>query len=518
MRHFDKDQPASEETEAALSRRQMLGSLAGAASYAALSGSPLAAATKPSAIWQMEALPLSRAIKAKQISCVEVMSAFLERIDAANPRINAIVALQPREILLAQAKEKDAAIAAGRYDGWLHGIPFAVKDLTAVKGIRQTNGSLLYKDRIATEDAAMVAKLRAAGCIFIGKTNTPEFGMGSHTYNPVYGITRNPYDQKVSAGGSSGGAAAAISARMLPVADGSDIGGSLRNPAAWNNIYGLRPSAGRIIGSGGSFAIGMGVAGPMARSVPDLAMLLATQSGPTTLAPLTIDENPATLANPTPLPLKGVRIGWLGNFGSLPMEPGVLELCRAALKVFEDQGAIVEPVTVDASVEQMWQDWMNVRAANNASSYGGIYRDPAKRALIKPEAVWEIEKGLSLSAMDMAKAEQGRMRWYRAFAGLFDRYSFLVCPSAQIFPFPAEQHWPTEIAGQKMDSYHRWMEITAAITFTDCPALAAPAGFNAAGLPIGFQIVAPRQKERDLLRIGLAYDLATRWPEKRPPA
>lgn len=515
-----QDGEAAKSQDISLSRRALIGGMAGAATLGAVgrtSGAALARTAPADAICAMEALPLSRAIHARTFSCVEVMTAFLDRIDRINPRLNAIVALQPREALLAQAREKDAALAAGRSDGWLHGVPFAVKDLAPVKGLPFTSGSPLFRNQIAEADSPMVARLRAAGSIFIGKTNTPEFGMGSHTYNMVYGLTRNPYDPARSAGGSSGGAAVSISTRMLAVADGSDLGGSLRNPAAWNNVYGLRPSYGRIAGSGEGFLMDMPVSGPMARSITDLGMLLSTMSAPVPYAPLALDETPADFVEPAPMDLKGVRIGWLGDFGGLPMEAGVLDLCREALRVFEDQGAIVEPVQVPASIEKAWQDWVDLRAALYAPRLLPFYRDPAKKALLKPEAIWEIERGLSLSAMDVMRAQAGRQAWYRAVAPLFDRHAFLVAPSAQIFPFDAQEHWPRSVAGQTMDSYHRWMEVCALVTLSGCPALAAPAGFGASGLPNGIQIIAPLRGEKDLLRVGQAYHLATRWPEKRPP-
>lgn len=497
------------------SRRAVLGT-GFAMAGAALVPTRAIAATPTDSITTMDALSLSRAIHARQVSCVEVMTAYLDRIERINPKVNAIVALQPREGLLGQARTRDAELAQGRSAGWMHGFPLAPKDLVPVKGLPYTDGSPLFKDRIAEADSLMVERMRNAGGIFIGKTNSPEFGLGSHTYNPVYGTTLNAYDQTKSAGGSSGGAAVSVSTRMLPVADGSDMGGSLRNPAGWNNIVSLRPTYGRVP-DGGGFVMEMSVNGPMARSVPELAMLLSTIAGPVPGNPLAINEDPSIFAGPLDMDVKGVRIGWLGNFGTLPMESGVLSLCRSALKVFEDMGATVTDATVPASLDQMWQDFTTLRAWGNASWLGRYYQDPAKRPLLKPEAQFEIEKGMRLSAADVSAAMRGRAQWYRAFSSLFDRFDFLVAPTAQLFAFDAKEHWPTEISGTKMDTYYRWMEIVTPITMTSCPVLTVPAGFSPAGQPMGIQLIGQLRREIDCLRLANAYDRATRWPERRPP-
>src|SRR5262245_2123579 len=272
------------------------------------------AAVKSSSLVMMSALGLAEAIRARQLSCVEVMSAYLDHIQRINPLVNAIVALRDRDDLLAEAKEKDAQIARGEATGPLHGLPFAVKDLFPVKGMRTTLGSLVLKDFVTHADSVMVTRLRKAGAIIIGKTNTPEFGLGSHTYNAVYGATRNAYDQSRSAGGSSGGAAVGLALRMLPLADGSDYGGSLRNPAGWNNVFGFRTSFGRIPADGrDAWLPSMGVLGPMARDVRDLAMLLSVQSGYDDRVPLSMDASPATFQTPLETELKGKRIAWVGD-------------------------------------------------------------------------------------------------------------------------------------------------------------------------------------------------------------
>ena len=477
------------------------------------------APAQSSALVMMSARALADAIRARQVSCVEVMTAYLDHIERINPVVNAIVALRDRDDLLAEAKEKDTQIARGEASGPLHGFPFAIKDLVPVKGMRTTSGSLILKDFVAPADSVMVARLRKAGAIIIGKTNTPEFGLGSHTYNAVYGPTRNAYDQSRSAGGSSGGAAVALALRMLPVADGSDYGGSLRNPAGWNNVFGFRTSFGRVPADGrDAWLPSMGVLGPMARDIPDLAMLLAIQSGYDDRVPLSMDASPAIFQAPLETDLKGKRIAWVGDFnGAIPYEDGVLELCRSALRVFESLGCIVEEAVPDYSVDEVWRAWLNLRAWQSGGNLLAYYRDPAKRALMKPEAVFEVESGLKLSAFDITAASAARTQWYGVVRTFFERYDYFVVPTAQVFPFDVDLHWPSEIAGQKMTTYHEWMKGVLPVTMAGCPALAVPAGFNAQGLPMGIQIVAPNHAELACLQLAFAYDEATRWSARRLP-
>jgi amidase len=502
--------PAKSGTKA--SRRDVLAG-GGAFIGAAMLAEDVQAASDNS-ITGMDGLALAGAIKAKKVSCVEVMTAYLDHIGRVNPKVNAIVSLQPRDMLLAEAKAKDADLAAGRYAGFLHGFPLAPKDLTAAKGIRFTDGSPIFKDRIAQEDSLVVARMRAAGGIMIGKTNAPEFGLGSQTYNPVFGTTFNAYDQLLTSGGSSGGASVSLATHMLPVADGSDNCGSLRNPAGWNNIYGFRPTFGRI--PSGGFLFDTSVTGPMARNVPDLARLLSVQAGPDLNEPLSLDEDPAIFAGSLAMNVKGVRIGWLGDFGSLPMEPGLLDVCRGALKVFEGMGAIVTEAKVPASVEDTWQAYTRLRCWSAANSYGAFYDDPVKRGLLKPEAQWEVEQGRKVTGADLPHLLAARLRWYQAFVSLFETHDFLAAPTAQLFAFDAKTHWPAEIAHKTMDSYLRWMQVCGAVTMTGCPALAVPAGFDAQGRSMGIQIVGKPRREIDCLKIANSYDTATRWPSKHP--
>jgi len=479
-----------------------------------------AAQTKPSDIVMMNALELSAAIRAKRVSCVEVMTAYLDHIARLNPKVNAIVALQDRAGLIAQARERDAQLVRGEYLGWMHGFPHAVKDLQPVKGIPMTMGSVLYKGFVPTTDAIFVERIRRAGAIIIGKTNTPEFGLGSNTYNEVYGTTLNSYDQTKTAGGSSGGASVALALRMLPVADGSDSGGSLRNPAAYNNIFGLRPSYGRVpTEAADAFNSSFGVTGPLARTVSDLAMLLSVQAGYDPRAPLSNRQDPRQFTESLKRDFKGVRVAWPGDFGGyLPFEPGVLDLCRNALKTFESLGCTIEEARPDFHVEQVWPHWRKLRAWQAGNPLRGFYNDPAKRAQLKPEAQFEVESALKLSAFDISDASAGRTAWYQAVRRFSEKYEFFCLPSAQVFPFDAKTHWPREIAGRTMDTYHRWMETAILVSMTGCPSLNVPAGFSARGLPMGLQIVGRNQAELACLQLANAYEQATGWVEKQKPA
>jgi amidase len=447
------------------------------------------------------------------------MAAYLDHIDRFNPQVNAIVALQDRAGLLAQAQEKDAELARGAPVGPLHGFPFAVKDLAPVKGIPVTMGSPILKDNVPAADSVMVARIRTSGAIFVGKTNTPEFGFGSHTYNPVYGATLNAYDQTRSAGGSSGGAAVGLALRMLPVADGSDNAGSLRNPAGWNNVFGFRTSYGRVPAEGRDpFMPNMAVAGPMARNVPDLALLLSVQAGYDPRAPLSIAGDGAAFRGLLARDFNGARIAWTGDWGgSVPHAPDVLDVCTAALKTFEQIGCTVEEAQPDFPVEPLWTAYRALRAWYAAGPLMAYYRDPATRALLKPEAVFEIESALKLSALDITAASTVRAQWYEAVRQFFMRYDFFLAPTAQLFPFDAAIHWPTEVAGEKMETYLEWQKGMIAVTMAGLPALAVPAGFNAAGLPMGLQIAGPNQSELACLQLAHAYDLATGRTKRRLP-
>lgn len=467
-------------------------------------------------ITDLSALALSAAIADRRIDCRSVMVAYLSRIEAINPQINAIVSLRPSETLLAEAEEADRALAACDYRGWLHGIPFAVKDLSEAKGILCSFGSANYADFVPDYDDIHVERIRAAGAIIIGKTNAPEMGLGSHSYNPVFGVTRNPYDRTKSAGGSSGGAAAGLAAHLLPVADGSDMMGSLRNPAAFNNVVGFRPSFGRVPSLGTELFLGqLAVNGPMGRTVADVAALLATQAGHDPRDPLSLDDD--SLSLDADRDFAGARIGWLGDFGGyLAFEPGVLELCRQSLDVFRSLGCSVEEVAPDFDMAKLWETWRTLRHFLVSSGQAADYADPARRARMKPEMIWEIENGQGLSAAEVHAASLGRSEWYRYVAGLFERYDFLILPSAQVFPFDAGLDWPKTVGGRTMDTYHRWMEVVIGPTLAGLPAAAMPAGFGSNGLPAGIQIIGPARADRDVLSLAARYEQVTDWLARHP--
>jgi amidase len=480
---------------------------------------PQNTSAKNNPIVSMDACDLSRSIHAREISCLEVMDAFHDQIDRLNPVVNAIVAQPDRESLRALARERDAQLSRGHSMGPLHGFPQAPKDIAPVADMVTTNGSPIFKGQITKTDSAANANVRAGGAIFIGRTNSPEFGLGGHTFNPVYGITRNAFNPARSAGGSSGGAGVAVALRMLPVADGSDMMGSLRTPAAFNNVFGFRTSPGCVPHGPGEevFFQQFSVTGPMARNIPDLAMLLSVQSGFDTRLPLTRrQDDPRRFNDPLECDLKGKRIGWLGNLGGhLPTEPGMLEVCEQSLTHFKTIGCAVESVAPNFNFEQLFQAWITLRSFTFSGGNAQHYHSAEKRALLKPEAVWEIERGLALTGPEVFNAAKVRTAWYMELNRLFKQYDFLVMPSTQVFPFIAETHWPKEIAGKTMDTYHRWMESVVPVTMAGLPTLAAPAGFNQEGLPVGIQIIGPQQADFAVLQMGHAYDLASQYSQVR---
>ncbi len=466
-------------------------------------------------ITDLDAVSLSEAIAARRISCVETMTAFLDRIDRVNPSINAIVSLRPRDELLAEAKAADQVPRRG----WLHGMPFAIKDLVETAGIRTTWGSPIYAGHVPAADELLAARIRAAGAILIGKTNTPEFGLGSNTYNRVHGLTRNPYDLSKTAGGSSGGATAALAARLLPVADGSDTMGSLRNPAAWCNVYGLRPSFGRVARQpeGDLFLHQISTDGALGRNVRDIAALLDTIAGPDPRDPHALPAR-APFAAALEAEPKGTRIGWIGDWsGRYPLADGVLTLCEAALGEFRHLGMQVEPLVPDFDPQSLWEAWLVLRSFTNAAGKKALHADPETRRLLKPELVYEIESGLALSAMQVHDASVVRSAWFALAARMFETFDALALPSVQLFPFDVEVPWPSEVAGRAMQTYHQWMEVMIPASMAGLPTLNVPVGFSETGLPMGMQIIGRRGADLRVLQIGEAYHRATNWPERRPP-
>jgi amidase len=467
----------------------------------------------------LSATALSAAIHRRDVSCREVMQAHLAQIERLNPRVNALVSLQPPDDLLRQADARDAQLARGESMGWMHGFPQAPKDLAATAGIATTMGYRGLADHVPAHDAIVVERVRKAGAILIGKSNTPEFGLGSHTYNALFGVTRNAWDPRLSAGGSSGGAAAALALDMLPVADGSDMMGSLRNPAGWHNIYGLRPSMGRVPSAPADelFFQQLGCEGPMGRSAEDVARLLSVQAGYDARAPLSLGDDPALFAAPLARDFEGTRVGWLGDYGGyLPMDEGVLPLCEAALRYFADIGCAVEPARPDFELQRLWSAWLALRSFLVAGKLAPLYADAARRGLLKPEAVWEIEQGQRVSTHEVYRASCDRSAWYEALRALFERHDFLVLPSAQVFPFDAELDWPKRVGGRRMDTYHRWMEVVIGGTLAGLPVISVPAGFNAQGLPMGLQIIGRPRADLALLQLAHAWQQATPFGRRRP--
>jgi amidase len=439
------------------------------------------------------------------------MQAHLDRIERLNPAHNALVSLRDADALLREADACDADLARGESRGWMHGMPQAIKDLAPTAGIASTMGSPLLRDSVPREDGLMVQRMKAAGCIVIGKSNTPEFGLGSHTFNEVFGVTRNAYDPSRSAGGSSGGAAVALALRLLPVADGSDFMGSLRNPAGWNNVFGLRPSQGRVPAwpAADVWVAQLGTEGPMGRSVEDLARLLDVQAGPDPRSPLSLAAHPSFAAGLDRVEGATDRIGWLGDLdGHLPMEAGILPVCEQALGRLQGVGCAVEPTALGHPPEAVWEAWLVWRRWLVAGRIAPFLADPANRALIKPEALWEHDQAAGLTGAQALAASVERSAFYQSLLGLFERFDVLALPCAQVWPFEAALRWPTEIAGRAMDTYHRWMEVVIYATFAGLPCISVPAGFGADGLPMGLQLIGRPQGEAALLRLARAYELA----------
>jgi len=472
---------------------------------------------------ELDALPLSRAIHARELSCRELMQACLARIHRLNPRLNAIVNLAPDDDLLRQADACDAELARGHSRGWMHGLPQAIKDTGDATGFPTTFGSPLLQDARPARDSVFVARMKAAGCIVVGKTNMPEFGLGSHTYNPLFGTTGNAWDATRSAGGSSGGAAVALAHRLLPVADGSDFMGSLRNPAGWNHVFGMRPSQGRVPAwpKPDLWISQLATDGPMGRTVRDLAQLLSTQAGHDPRAPLSLADGPRSFVPGTDVGVHGVRIGWLSDLeGHLPMERGILALCETALQTLAAGGAVVTPARLGFDAERLWQAWLVWRRALVAPAVAAQLSRPGARERIKPEALWEHDSAQGLAFADFMAASAVRSAFHNHLLGLFEQHDVLALPVAQVWPFEVQQHWPRQVAGRTMDTYHRWMEVTIYATFAGLPAISVPAGFDPAGrLPMGLQLIGRPHADAELLRLAAGYEaLIPALLARRPPA
>jgi amidase len=466
-------------------------------------------------ITELPAADLSESIHRRDVSCREVMTAYLDRIDEQNPAVNAIVSLRDRDELMAEAGMRDDEMVDGVSQGWMHGLPQAIKDLAETKGIRTTKGSRLLEHFIPDSDCLMVARMKAAGCIVIGKTNVPEFGLGSHTFNDVFGATRNPFDHTRTAGGSSGGAAVALATHMLPVADGSDYMGSLRNPAAWNNVFGFRPSQGRVpsLPQRDGYLAHLSTEGPMGRTVLDLALLLGTQAGYHPGVPLSLDgrlDELATVAGARGAlegEPAGTRVGWLGDLdGYLAIEEGIIDCCGVGLRRLEALGCRVEPTAFGMSPARVWDAWLVWRHLLMWAERSPLLTDPTRRDLMKPELLWEIDNGVEITGSQLSRASVDRTLFYASITALFDRFDVLALPTAQVWPFEVTERWPRQIGDRQMDTYHRWMEVTAYATFAGLPAISVPVGFDQRGLPMGMQLIGRPRGDVELLRVARAYE------------
>lgn len=452
-------------------------------------------------------------IAAGRLTAVALMEATLERIEAVNGRLNAVVSARDTGEVMDEARAADAAGPGAA----LHGLPVAIKDLADAAGLPTSQGSPLFAGQIAASDSIHVARMRAAGAIVIGKTNTPEFGLGSHTYNPVHGATCNAYDASVSCGGSSGGAAVALAHGLVSLADGSDMMGSLRNPAGWNNVYGMRPSWGRVPGEPREdvYLHQLSTNGPMGRSPRDLALLLSVMEGRDARHPQGWPFAPVLAPKGQ---VDGTRVAWLGDWGGAwPFEEGVLSLCEDALAVFEDLGVAVEALDAPHPREALWEAWTTLRSFAVGASLAPMMEDAEKRARLKSEAIWEAERGLALTAPEIQRASALRSGWYHRALELFERFDAFVLPTAQVWPFALDRDWPDRIGEVAMDSYHRWMEVVVPASLIGLPAVAVPAGFGKNGLPMGLQIVGAPGADQAVLEIAEAWHRATDHVAAHPP-
>ena len=458
----------------------------------------------------LTAVDLAARIRRKQVSARDVMAAHIARIERVNPKINAIVTLVA-DRAMADAKKADEWQARGGALGPLHGLPVAHKDLVSTAGIRTTYGSPMYKDFVPTTDALIVKRIRAAGAITLGKTNTPEWGAGSNTFNRVFGATVNPYNTAKTVGGSSGGAAASLRCGMVPIADGSDTGGSLRNPAAFTNIVGFRPSPGRVPDDDGSWSP-LSTAGPMARTVADVALFLSSMVGPHAPDPLVIHESGAAFRAPLARSFKGTRVAWFKNLGGIPFESEITRVVNANRQAFLDLGCIVE--TAEPDFTGVDEAFPILRHLSYHSSYAKSARE--NPTMFKSTVKWEIAEAERNTGADVARALARQARLFRETSAFFEKYDYFVLPVTQVEPFDVTTEYPTTIAGEAMPTYIDWMRSCWYVTFMACPAISVPAGFSAGGLPVGLQIVGRHRGDWSVLQMAHAFEQVTRHGARRP--
>ncbi len=461
------------------------------------------------------ATELGRLYRARKVSPLEVMQAVLARIEAVNPAVNAYVTIA-REAALAGARKATVALRRGATLPPLHGVPVSIKDLTATKGIRTTSGSKIYEHHVPAEDALTVARLKAAGAIVVGKTNTPEFGAGGNTFNAVFGVTRNPWNLALTCGGSSGGAAVALATGMGPLAQGSDLGGSLRTPASFCGVVGFRTTPGLVPVYPRELAWdSLSVSGPMARTVPDIALMLSVMAGPDDRAPLSYDVDtrafPGAVKRPS---VRGWRIAWTPDLdGLIPVEPEVVEVAARATRVFRSLGARV--TAASPSFAEVNEIVLGTRGLSMVALHGdrlAKWRESMQKGL-----VWNIDQGLALTSRDIGRAEKLRSVLWERVRRFMERYDLLVLPTVAGKPFPVEQPYPTELQGKPLENYTQWFFLTYALSVTGLPVISVPAGFTRDGLPVGIQIVGRRRQEVSVLRAAAALEAAAPWADHIPP-
>ncbi|MDQ0753365.1 amidase [Streptomyces africanus] len=459
------------------------------------------------------ATELAAALRSREISAREVVTAHLEQIDRVNQSVNAIVTLVADRALEAAAEADERTVSQAEL-GPLHGLPVAHKDLHDTAGIRTTYGSPVLADHVPARDHLVVERLKRAGAITLGKTNVPELGMGSHTVNPVFGATRNPYDLSRSAGGSSGGAGAALACGLQPIADGSDTGGSLRNPASFNNVVGLRPSPGRVPSWPDKAPWGqLSVKGPMARTVQDVALTLSVLAGPDPRSPLALETPGSLFSGRLDGDVRGWRVAWSPDLGgSVPVDPEVRDVVRGAVQVFGELGCEVEEACPDLSGAD--EAFLVQRAWQMELAYGPLLDEHRHR--MAPDVVWNIEEGRKLTGPDLGRAQLLQAALFHRVREFFGRYDVLLLPVSQVPPFDVRLAYPASVDGVAMETYLDWMRSASLITMTGCPALSVPAGFTPAGLPVGLQVVGPHRGDAAVLRAGYAFEQATRVGERRP--
>jgi amidase len=461
------------------------------------------------------ATELVRLYRGRKTSPLEVMQAVLARIDAVNPQVNAYVTVA-REAALAAARRATAALRRRASLPPLHGVPVSIKDLTATKGIRTTWGSKIFEHHVPAEDALTVARLKASGAIVVGKTNTPEFGAGGNTFNAVFGATRNPWNLALTCGGSSGGAAVALATGMGPLAQGSDLGGSLRTPAAFCGVVGFRTTPGLVPVYPRELAWdSLSVSGPMARTVSDVALMLSVMAGPDDRAPLSYDVNTDALRAAVKRPsVRGWRVAWTPDLGGLiPVEPEVAQVAAGATRVFRSLGARV--TTASPSFAELNDIVLGTRGLSMAALHGD--RLAEWREAMQKGLVWNIEQGLALTVRDIGRAEKLRSVLWERVRRFMERYELLVLPTVAGKPFPVEQPYPTELQGKRLENYTQWFFLTYALSVTGLPVISVPAGFTRDGLPVGIQIVGRRRQEASVLRAAAAFEAAAPWADHIPP-